>query len=104
MASNIKIKTKISGDLVEIKSLMIHPMETGSRKDPETGALVPQHHITQLTFTHNDQVALVANLSTAISKNPYFSYKFRGAKAGDVLKVSWVDSKGGTDELETVLK
>lgn len=104
MASNIKIKTKISGDVVEIKSLMIHPMETGSRKDPETEQLVPIHHITQLTFTHNEQVALVANLSTAISKNPYFSYKYRGAKAGDTLKVSWVDNLGGTDELETVLK
>lgn len=104
MASNIKIKTKISGDVVEIKSLMIHPMETGSRKDPESGELVPIHHITQLTFVHNEQVALIANLSTAISKNPYFSYKYRGAKAGDTLKVSWVDNLGGTDELETVLK
>lgn len=104
MASKIKVKAKISGDIADIKSLMLHPMETGARKDPDTEALVPVHHITQLTFTNNDKPVMVANFSTAVSKDPYFSFKFRGAKAGDTLKVSWVDNLGGTDELETVLK
>jgi len=104
MASKIKVKTKLTGDVAEVKSLMIHPMETGARKDPDTGQLVPIHHITQLTFTNNGKPVMVANFSTAISKNPYFSYSFSGAKAGDTLKVSWVDNLGGTDELETVLK
>jgi sulfur-oxidizing protein SoxZ len=104
MASNIKLKVKLSGDVAEVKSLMLHPMETGARKDPDTGSLVPAHHITQLTFTNNGETVMVANFSTAISKNPYFSFKFRGAKAGDTLKVSWVDNLGETDELETVLK
>jgi sulfur-oxidizing protein SoxZ len=104
MASNIKVKVKLSGDQAEVKSLMLHPMETGARKDPDTGALVPAHHITQLTFTNNDKTVMVANFSTAVSKNPYFGFKFRGAKAGDTLKVAWVDNLGETDELETVLK
>lgn len=104
MASKIKVKAKLAGDVAEIKSLMLHPMETGSRKDPDTGELVPAHHITQLTFTNNDKTVMVANFSTAVSKNPYFSFSFGGAKAGDTLKVSWVDNKGATDELETVLK
>lgn len=104
MASKIKVKAKLSGDVAEIKSLMLHPMETGSRKDPDTGKPVPAHHITQLTFTNNDKTVMVANFSTAVSKNPYFSFSFGGAKAGDTLKVSWVDNKGATDELETVLK
>jgi sulfur-oxidizing protein SoxZ len=104
MASNIKVKAKISGDIADVKSLMLHPMETGSRKDPETGELVSIHHITQLTFTNNDKTVMVANFSTAVSKNPFFGFKFRGAKAGDTLKVSWVDNLGGMDEIETVLK
>ena len=104
MASKIKLKAKLSGDVAEIKSLMLHPMETGSRKDADTGELVPAHHITQLTVTNNDKTVMVANLSTAVSKNPYFGFSFSGAKAGDTLKVSWVDNKGATDELETVLK
>ena len=103
MAGSIKIKTKLSGDVAEIKSLIVHPMETGSRKDPDTGELVPRHHITQLTFRNNGEEVMVANFSTAVSKNPYVNFRFRGAKAGDVLQVSWVDNLGGSDELETVL-
>jgi sulfur-oxidizing protein SoxZ len=103
MASKIKLKTKLKGDVAEVKSLMLHPMETGSRKDPDTGAVIPAHHITQLTFTHNDKVVMVANFSTAVSKNPYFSFSFKGAAAGDTLKAAWVDNKGETDELEVQL-
>ena len=103
MASTIKIKTTLSGDTAEVKSLIIHPMETGARKDPDTGELVPRHHITQLTFSNNGKDVMVANFSTAVSKNPYINFRFRGAKAGDTLRVRWVDNLGGNDELETVL-
>lgn len=103
MASKIKVKTKLTGDVAEVKSLMLHPMETGSRKDPDTGEVLPAHHITQLIFANNGETVMVANFSTAVSKNPYFGFKFKGAKAGDTLKVSWVDNLGTTDELETTL-
>jgi sulfur-oxidizing protein SoxZ len=103
MASKIKIKAKLSGDVAEVKSLMLHPMETGARKDPDTGATVPAHHITQLVFTNNGKPVIVANFSTAVSRDPYFSFKFSGAKAGDTLKASWVDNLGQTDDLETTL-
>ena len=104
MTSTIKVKTKLSGDVAQVKSLMLHPMETGSRKDPDSGQLVPVHHITQLVFTNNGKQVMVANFSTAVSKNPYFSFSFKGAKAGDTLNVSWVDNLGEKDELETKLK
>ena len=103
MASRIKINTRLSDDVAEVKSLILHPMETGARKDPDTGELVPRHHITQLTFANNGKPVMVANFSTAVSKNPYINFRFRGAKAGDTLTISWVDNLGDTDELETVL-
>ena len=103
MASKIKVRARLSGDIAEVKSLMLHPMETGARKDPDTGELVPAHHITQLTFTNNGATVMVANFSTAVSKNPYFSFSFSGAKAGDAFKVRWVDNRGDSDELETTL-
>ncbi|MGD8853473.1 MAG: thiosulfate oxidation carrier complex protein SoxZ, partial [Gammaproteobacteria bacterium] len=37
----------------------------------------------------------------AVSKNPYLSFKFTGAKAGDSLTLSWVDNKGESDSIET---
>lgn len=104
MTSTIKVKAKLSGDVAQIKSLMLHPMETGSRKDPDSGEIIPVHHITQLIFTNNGKQVMVANFSTAVSKNPYFSFSFKGAKAGDTLNASWVDNIGEKGELETQLK
>ena len=103
MASTTKISAKLKGNVADVKSLMLHPMETGARKDPDTGNIIPAHHITQLIFTNNGKEVMVANFSTAVSKNPFFGFSFEGAKAGDTLKATWVDNNGATDELETVL-
>ncbi|OOZ39563.1 thiosulfate oxidation carrier complex protein SoxZ, partial [Solemya pervernicosa gill symbiont] len=37
-------------------------------------------------------------------KNPYLSFKFKGAAKGDKLTISWVDNKGGSDSVETAIK
>ena len=39
MASSIKISAKLKGDVANVKSLILHPMETGARKDPDTGSV-----------------------------------------------------------------
>jgi sulfur-oxidizing protein SoxZ len=103
MASKIKVKVKLKGDVAEVKSLMMHPMETGARKDPDSGATIPAHHITELTFLSNGQPVMVVHCSTAVSRDPYFSFSYGGAKAGDTLTVRWVDNKGEGDSVETVL-
>lgn len=99
----IKVKVKLRGDVAEVKSLMKHPMETGARKDPDTGASIPAHHITQLTFSSNGEPVMVVNCSTAVSRDPFFSFNYSGAKAGDTLTVSWVDNTGESDQTEVVL-
>ena len=104
MSGKIKVQVKIENSVARVKSLIVHPMETGSRKDPDTGELVPRHHIEQLTFSNNGQTVLLANCSTAVSKNPTFTFSFKGARPGDLFKVSWVDTRGETDSLEQVLE
>jgi sulfur-oxidizing protein SoxZ len=104
MASNIKLRVRLKGNVAEVKSLMLHPMETGTRKDPDTGEPIPAHHITQLTFAHNGREVMVANCSTAVSKDPYFSFSFEGARPGDVLSVSWVDNRGDSDSNELTIQ
>jgi len=103
MAGNIKVRVKLKGDVAEVKSLVLHPMETGSRKDPDTGATVPAHHITRLTFENNGERVMTVNCSTAVSRDPYFSFSFSGAKAGDQLTVRWVDNTGESDSTELTL-
>lgn len=103
MEPTIKLSAKRKGNIADIKTLLFHPMETGSRIDPDSGNTIPAHHITQLIFTNNGNQVMVANFSTAVSKNPFFGFSFEGARAGDVLKATWVDNLGQTDEIETQL-
>lgn len=100
MSDSIKVRAKVTGGITEVKALINHAMETGQRKDAKTGQLIPAHFIQEITCTHNGENVLTAQWGIAISKNPYLSFKFSGAKAGDTLKVSWVDSKGETDSKE----
>ena len=101
MSDSIKVRAKVSGGVTEVKALINHAMETGQRKDAKTGQIVPAHFIQEITCSHNGENVLTAQWGVAISKNPYLSFKFSGAKAGDALKVSWVDNKGETDSVET---
>ena len=103
MASKIKVKVKLEGEVAHVKSLIPHPMETGARRDPDTGEVVPAHHITQLTFTNNGNPVMLVNCSTAVARDPYFSFSFKGASTGDKFRVSWVDTSGDTDSIETIL-
>ena len=104
MAKSIKIRAKVKGDTAIVKALISHPMETGLRKNKKTGKMIPAHFIQEVTCIHNGSKVLTANWGTAISKNPYLSFKFNGAKKGDTLKMSWVDNKGDKDSVEAKIK
>ena len=105
MADNtIKVRTKTDGGVTTVRALIKHPMETGQRKDKKTGEKIPAHYITEVTATLNGKTVMTANWAQGVSKNPYLSFKFSGGKAGDTLKISWVDNKGGGDSTETAVK
>lgn len=104
MAKSIKIRAKVKNDLTVVKALISHSMETGQRKNKKTGEKFPAHFIQEITCTHNGANVLTADWGTAISKNPYLSFKFSGAKTGDTLKMSWVDNKGESDSVEAKIK
>ncbi len=97
MASQMKIKAKIKGDVVEVKALMTHPMENGMAKDKETGAVIPAHFIQNVVAKIGDRTILTALWSGGVSKNPYLSFKFIGAAKGDKVELSWTDNQGVTE-------
>ena len=99
--ATIKIRAKVEGDVTTVKALIQHPMDTGQVKDKKTGKLIPAHFIQEVTCDHNGTNVMTALWGPAVSKNPYLSFKFKGAKAGDSLKLSWVDNKGESDSTET---
>jgi sulfur-oxidizing protein SoxZ len=99
MANSIKILAEVEGDITTFKTLIRHPMETGQREDEKTGRKIPAHFIREVTVEHNGRIVFKALWGTGISENPYLSFKFRGAKVGDPIKLSWVDNKGESDAL-----
>lgn len=101
MADPMKIRATVRDGVADVRVLMAHEMETGQRKDA-SGNLVPAWHITEVTATLNGTPVLKVQWGPAISKNPYLSFKVKGAKAGDTVSVTWVDNKGDkrTDEVK----
>ncbi len=99
MAEPMKIRARLEGDVADVRILMLHPMETGARKDSK-GDIVPQHFIQNVAVTHNGKTVLDAQWSQAISRNPVLGLRIKGAKLGDKLGVTWADNKGDkrTDE------
>jgi sulfur-oxidizing protein SoxZ len=102
MADPMKIRATMAGDKVEVKILMAHDMETGQRKDAQ-GKTVPAHFIQRVTATHNGKTVLNAQWGTAVSKNPFLSFRFSGGKPGDKVSVTWIDNKGDTRTDEAVI-
>lgn len=104
MANSIKIRAKAKGGVATVKSLLSHTMETGTRRNSETGELIPPHFIEEVTCEHNGKLVMSAHWGPAVSKNPYLSFMFKGAKTGDSVTISWRDNKGDTASQEAILK
>jgi sulfur-oxidizing protein SoxZ len=95
MAEPMRIRALLKGDVADIRVLIAHPMETGQRKDG-SGKLVPQHFIQNVVVTLNGKVVYEAQWSQAVSRNPVFAVRVKGAKVGDKVAVTCNDNKNDT--------
>ena len=103
--SSIKMRATLGDNSVTtVKILISHPMDTGLVKDKKTGSLIPAHFIQEVVCEHNGTSVLTAEWGPAVSKNPYLSFRFKGAKAGDTVKVKWVDNQGNSDTGEATIQ
>jgi len=102
--ASIKMRAATADGVTTIKALISHPMDTGLVKDKKTGETIPAHFIQEVVCKHKDTTVMTANWGAAISKNPYLSFKFTGAAAGDTVSLSWVDNKGEKDSAEATIK
>ena len=99
---SIRIRLRLEDDVVEVRALISHPMETGNRHD-ESGTTIPAHYIQELVCRHRGEVVLQAYWGPGIARNPYIAFRFRDGAPGDALSLSWTDNRGDSDTLETVL-
>jgi len=88
---NVPAKAKL-GEIIEIKTLISHPMESGFRVG-FNGALIPRDIITLFVCTYNDEEVFRAELSPAIAANPFFTF-FTVATESGTLAFHWTGDNG----------
>ena len=101
MAQDVKPRVKVpksaaAGEVVTIKTLISHPMESGQRKDKD-GKVIPRSIINRFTCDFNGQNVVDVTLEPAISTNPYFEFDAKVDAAGE-FKFIWYDDDGSVYE------
>lgn len=85
-----------AGEVVTIRTLISHPMESGQRKDLD-GNPIPRHIINRFTATYNGEVVITVDLDPAVSSNPYIAFDARIPQAGS-FTFTWEDDDGSVYE------
>jgi sulfur-oxidizing protein SoxZ len=85
-------KTAAHGDIIEIKVLISHPMETGYRPGAD-GRIVPRDIIRRFTCSYNDEEVFRAELFPAISANPFLVFTTVATESG-TLTLTWTGDNG----------
>lgn len=97
-------KSASAGEVITIKTLISHPMESGQRKDND-GNAIPRQIINKFTCEFNGQTVFSCDIDPAVSANPYLEFTAKVNEAG-TFKFTWVDDDGSvyTDEKKIALK
>ncbi len=96
MAGPMRIRATIASGYTDVRVLMTHPMTTAQSGQP-------LHFIQNLTVKQNGKPVVEAEISQAVSRNPVFSFRLKGGAKGDKIEVSWLDNKGESNQIESVL-
>jgi sulfur-oxidizing protein SoxZ len=80
------------GEIIEIKTLMPHIMESGQRKGKD-GKLIPRKIINKFTCEFNGKPVFTANLEPAIASNTYIQFYAKVEESG-TFKFAWTDDDG----------
>ena len=91
-------KNASAGDVIAIKTLVTHQMESGQRKDKE-GNVIPRMIINKFACEFNGKPVFSADVDAAISTNPYLQFSVRVDESG-TFKFTWTDDDGTVIEAE----
>lgn len=89
-------KTAKKGEVITIKSIISHKMESGQRKD-KSGNLIPRQIINSFKCEFKGQTVFGCDLEPAVSANPYLQFTAKVEESGD-FKFTWVDDDGSVYE------
>ena len=89
------------GEIIQLKTLMSHPMETGFRKD-DAGKPIPRKIINKFVCTFNGHEVFSADLEPAIAANPYFEFTVKVEESG-TFAFAWTDDDGTVTTAEQAI-
>ena len=84
--------TARKGDVIEIRALIAHPMETGYRPGAD-GRVLPRDIIRRFTCRYNGEVVFSAELHQAVAANPFISFHALATDSGS-LEFEWQGDNG----------
>jgi sulfur-oxidizing protein SoxZ len=88
---NVPARAK-RGEIIEIKALTSHIMETGFRHT-ESGEVVPRNIITSFACLYNGVEVFRADLFPAIAANPFISFTTIATDSG-TFEFRWIGDRG----------
>ena len=89
-------KTARRGQVIEIKTLIAHPMETGFRPGPN-GRMIARDIITRFTCQYDGEEVFAIEMTPAIAANPFISFTTVATQSG-TLKFRWTGDNGFSAE------
>lgn len=93
VATRVKVPpTAVAGEVVTIKTLASHPMETGHRR-AQDGALIPRRIIRRFAARFNGRLVVAVDMAPVVSANPYFLFDMIVPESG-VLAFEWIEDDG----------
>ena len=89
----VKVPKEVSIDeIVEIKTLIRHPMHSGRMKDVD-GQTIPRQIINFFSAKFNGKEVFQMNLEPSISTNPYIVFQYKAKESGK-FDFEWIDDTG----------
>ncbi len=85
-------KTATKGEIVELKALIQHDMESGFRRDAR-GKAIPRDILTRFVCTYNEETVFEADFFPAVAANPFLTFHTRATETGDLV-FTWTDQSG----------
>ena len=89
------------GELLEVRLIIRHPMEIGTRRDV-TGAVITRNVMPLLEVTFAGQQVLRADLGSGVAANPLLQFWVRAERSG-MLRAEWRDEAGATGAVEAAV-
>lgn len=90
----IKVPKKAkAGQIIQIKTLYSHKMETGNRKNSKTGEMIPRMIINNFSCSFNGKEVISVTIHPAVAANPYFAFFAKVTESG-TFDFVWTDDAG----------